>query len=299
LFELKLEIGKEIRKGIQTQQANQTRPENPTAHPTLLSPKPSLSKPRPSISPLTPAGPANQPPACSHANAGPTRPHSLSPLRNADGLVPRASYPARARVAPAEPPGPPVIPFPAPLPSLARQQSRSPRRRSRRAQPHGGPGSPPAYNWPPGTPSTRTPSQRPPQTLSRRTSTTPPLGDPAPPRPRCPAAPESQLGRATALPRPQEHYGGRHPRPRTSPASDFHPSAATVSWLLTGFPRRRPSSGHPDPLVHFAAPPLDDPCGPGARRSPAPPGPQDPPHRRRTTTPASTLRDVSGHQKPR
>ena len=135
MFELKLEIGKEIRKGIQTQQANQTRPENPTAHPTLLSPKPSLSKPhgpaffppaafptprrgpfsslacsapRPSVSPLTPAGPANQPPACSHASAGPSRPHSLSPLRDADRPGPPASAAHSARRTPRVSPDGPV-----------------------------------------------------------------------------------------------------------------------------------------------------------------------------------------------
>ena len=155
MFELKLEIGKEIRKGIQTQQANQTRPENPTAHPTLLSPKPSLSKPRPSISPLTPAGPTNQPPACSHASAGPSRPHSLSPFRDADGLVPHASYPARAAARSlAAPPGPPVgaIPY---LPSfLSELTEPSLPARSSPARPTARtPGSPHAYfNSPPTTP---------------------------------------------------------------------------------------------------------------------------------------------------
>jgi len=65
--------------------------------------------------PATPSRVAQQTPALPlswaqllSSPAGPTRPHSLSPLRGADGLVPHASFPVRARVAPAEPPGPPV-----------------------------------------------------------------------------------------------------------------------------------------------------------------------------------------------
>ena len=72
--------------------ARSTRPACPAAQPPLP-PGPSSFPPR--------LGPRHT--ACSHANAGPTRPHSLSPLRGADGLVPHASSPVRARVAPAEP----------------------------------------------------------------------------------------------------------------------------------------------------------------------------------------------------
>ena len=138
-------------KTQKAQNPAKTRPKSTQHRPTPPSPFPSAQAE--TAQPAPRLGPRHA--ACSHANAGPTRPHSLSPLRGADGLVPHASYPARAAARSlAAPPGPPVgaIPY---LPSfLSELTEPSLPARSSPARPTARtPGSPHAYfNSPPTTP---------------------------------------------------------------------------------------------------------------------------------------------------
>jgi len=119
LFELKLEIGKEIRKGIQTQQANQTRPENPNspAHPSPAWAQPFLrTGPLPQC--LQP-GPAyarvpslRKPAPCGPLSHGPLSPCRLSPSlpgrTHRSGSSPSPCWPPlfRSRRAPSLPVAP-------------------------------------------------------------------------------------------------------------------------------------------------------------------------------------------------